>query len=210
MSRFFTSDQHFGHANILKYETENRVNGHGRTFKNVDLMDDFLVDKWNSVVKEKDEVFCIGDMCMKMMLLREILPFLNGRKILIVGNHDPFFKRAVNGRIDEARAIAIEVGFSDLHAELELTVPGIGLVRLNHFPYAPPNLGDLQEFEKRYLEHRPKAKGESLLIHGHVHSEWQDAKYRGMPPMINVGVDMWELKPISEAEIVAKFESLKG
>jgi calcineurin-like phosphoesterase family protein len=210
MSRLFTADQHFGHQNILKYEAENRVNEFGRTFKTVEQMDEYLVDQWNSVVGIDDEVYCLGDVCMKMTLLREILPFLNGRKILIVGNHDPFFKRVVNNQVAEARAIALEVGFNEMHVDLELTVPGVGPVRLNHFPYLPPSPEVLPDYELKYQHLYPQPRGEALLLHGHRHSEWRELVYPGMPPMLNVGIDLWGLKPISEAEIVAKYEKMKG
>jgi calcineurin-like phosphoesterase family protein len=45
-------------------------------------------------------------------------------------------------------------------------------------------------------------------LHGHVHSEWLTNTYAGLPPMLNIGVDMWGMRPVSEAEIVEKFRGL--
>ena len=202
MKRFFTADQHFGHENILKYEAEKRVNEHGRPFNSVDQMNDYLVDCWNSDVGKEDEVYCLGDFSFKLHTMREILPFLNGTKILIVGNHDPFFKRMVTGKIDEARELALEAGFSEIHMQLDLDLPGVGLVRLAHFPYAPDDLSGLPDFELRNLEHRPKVGKEKLLLHGHVHSEWREHAYPGKPWMMNVGVDLWGMRPVPESLVV--------
>lgn len=202
MSRFFTSDQHFGHENILRYEAEKRVNEYGQPFKTVDRMNDYLVDCWNANVGDSDEVYCLGDFSFKLQVMREIMPLLNGKKILIVGNHDPFFKRMVTGKEDEARKLALQAGFSGIHFQLDLELPGIGLVRLAHFPYAPDDLTGLPEFELKYLEHRPKVGKEKFLLHGHVHSEWRERAYPGMPWMLNVGVDLWGMRPVSEKLVV--------
>lgn len=201
MKRFFTADQHFGHANILKYEDAARRNSHGGRFATIEKMNEYLVDQWNAIVATGDVVYCLGDVSFKMDVLREIMPFLNGEKILIVGNHDPFFKRMLSGDpLGVERAL--EVGFKDIHRNLSIDIPGIGLVKMNHFPYSPPNPDELQDFELRYLALRPKADQEKLLLHGHVHSEWRKHQYPGMPPMINVGIDLWSMRPVSEAEIV--------
>lgn len=52
---FFTSDTHFGHANI--------INLCNRPFKDVNHMNDMLVENWNSVVsdEETDDSTWIGE-----------------------------------------------------------------------------------------------------------------------------------------------------
>jgi calcineurin-like phosphoesterase family protein len=139
------------------------------------------------------------------------LPFLNGCKILIVGNHDPFFKKLVEAdprsRL-EAKELGLKAGFTDVFLQHQIELPGIGLVRLAHFPYAPPNQDGLPAVELRYLENRPSRGKEKLLLHGHVHSQWLKHSYPGLPPMLNVGIDMWGMRPVAEAEIVEKFRGL--
>jgi len=207
-NRFFTSDQHFGHANILKYEEASRRNQHGCQFSSVEEMDDYLVDQWNAVVTPDDLVYCLGDFCYNYQQMCDVLPFLNGIKILIVGNHDPFFKKLIDSdprsKLD-AHKLARQAGFAEMHLHLEIDMPGIGLVRLAHFPYLPPNMDELPAVELRYLENRPPCRKEKLLIHGHVHSQWLEHKYPGLPRMFNVGVEMWGMQPVGEAEIVERF-----
>lgn len=206
MTTFFTADQHFGHANILKYEADSRKNDQGETFFTVEQMNEAIVDRWNAVVGPDDTVYSLGDFSYKLHTIGEYLPHLNGRVILITGNHDPFFKRCATDRVDEARELAIEAGFADLHMQHVIEIEGVGPVKLSHFPYLPTTPDD--EAFLRYEHLRPEPTGEVLLLHGHIHSQWLMRQYRSRPPMLNVGVDMHGLKPISEAEIARFFATL--
>jgi len=76
-----TSDTHFGHENIIDYC--------GRPFSNVKEMDECLVENWNSVVKDGDKVYHLGDVYMGMQQnAMKALSKLKGQKRLILGNHD--------------------------------------------------------------------------------------------------------------------------
>jgi calcineurin-like phosphoesterase family protein len=84
MKTFLTSDLHFDHANIIKYCN--------RPFKNINDMTEQLISNWNSVVSSKDLVYNLGDISLRgpkyKEWYQETLPRLNGRHILILGNHD--------------------------------------------------------------------------------------------------------------------------
>lgn len=85
MTTFLISDTHFSHANILNFE-----DGCGRPirpFKSVEEMDEALIENWNSVVKEGDKVYHLGDVCIQKSGL-SCLSRCNGKKVLIRGNHD--------------------------------------------------------------------------------------------------------------------------
>lgn len=78
---FFTSDTHFGHANIIRFCN--------RPFKNVEEMDEALIENWNQVVSEDDTVFHLGDFAFGgSSVWNSIIPRLNGHINLIIGNHD--------------------------------------------------------------------------------------------------------------------------
>lgn len=81
---FFTSDTHFGHANIIKYC--------GRPFTTVEEMDETIIERWNSRVKPKDVVYHLGDFMLCNKKYDHFLNRLNGKVILIRGNHDHHFK----------------------------------------------------------------------------------------------------------------------
>jgi calcineurin-like phosphoesterase family protein len=50
---FFTSDQHFGHTNILRYTS--------RPFESTEEMDEEMIKRWNAVVRPLDIVYHLGD-----------------------------------------------------------------------------------------------------------------------------------------------------
>lgn len=79
---WFTADTHFGHANIIKYCK--------RPFCNVFEMNETTIDNWNRVVKPPDTIYILGDVAMKMSIshIRNIITRLNGKKHVIIGDHD--------------------------------------------------------------------------------------------------------------------------
>lgn len=78
---FLIGDPHFWHKNIIGYCN--------RPFKSVEEMNETLIANWNSVVGKYDIVYILGDfaLCGKDRII-EIANRLNGRKRLILGNHD--------------------------------------------------------------------------------------------------------------------------
>ncbi len=76
----FTSDNHFGHANIIKHCD--------RPFKDAHHMNVEMTDRWNAVVRPDQTVFHIGDFAFRGRDAQHYLDMLNGKVILIRGNHD--------------------------------------------------------------------------------------------------------------------------
>lgn len=83
------SDQHFSHRNILKF-----TNFAGQKvrpeFNDVEEMNEVLIQLHNSEVKQNDLVIFMGDIGFNRTDLEKILPRLNGKKKLLLGNHDNF------------------------------------------------------------------------------------------------------------------------
>ncbi len=77
----YTSDLHFGHANVIGFDH--------RPFGNLNEMDHVMIKLWNSRVQKDDTVYIVGDLCYRSSHAPEwYLRQLKGHKILILGNHD--------------------------------------------------------------------------------------------------------------------------
>lgn len=81
MTVFYTSDTHFSHHNILRYEN--------RPYRDTEEMDAALIEKWNDVVSKNDTVYHLGDFVFGGTTKWEkILSQLKGKIHLVLGNHD--------------------------------------------------------------------------------------------------------------------------
>lgn len=78
---FVIADLHFSHGNIIKYEN--------RPFRDIKHMNKELVKRWNKVVSKSDTVFVLGDVSFtNKEETKELISKLNGKKVLVMGNHD--------------------------------------------------------------------------------------------------------------------------
>jgi calcineurin-like phosphoesterase family protein len=115
VQHWLVSDTHFFHANIIKYCN--------RPFKDAVDMNEELVKRWNSVVKPNDIVHHLGDFCFgKKENVLDILPKLNGKIDIVLGNHDhhkiDFYYKAGFHRVYD-RPIVLRNFFILSHAPLE-------------------------------------------------------------------------------------------
>lgn len=174
MTIFFTSDLHFGHENIIKYCN--------RPFSNVQEMNKGLIDNWNSVVIPEDTVYLLGDFSMggkENVFLRKNL---NGKVILIKGNHD------------KKDSLLKEAGFDEIYRRLEIEVDGYKLF-LAHIPL---HLDPGERWYPSELKVSPPDHFDYFLC-GHVHEKW---KRQGNT--INVGVDVSGFKPLTLAQLLVR------
>lgn len=166
---FFTSDQHFYHKNIIRYT--------GRPFSSVAEMNETLIQNHNSVVEQNDDVYFFGDFAFcSLEWQRGILSKLNGKKYLFLGNHD------------RSESAMRSLGFADVFHSKDMSFGG-KVFRMSHYPFIPSNPGP---YDTKYLDRRPSREGCDWLLCGHVHEKWKILENQ-----INVGVDVWDFKPIS-------------
>ncbi len=124
--RFFTADLHLGHRNIIGYTD--------RPFADVDEMNHALIDNWNDMVRADDEVVVLGDFALGR--INETLPLarrLNGRKVLLAGNHDRCWEGHSRHHDRETRRY-LEAGFDEIwQGTVRLDLAGIEVLAC-HFP----------------------------------------------------------------------------
>lgn len=125
MNRFLISDTHFGHTNTWqKFTVED--GSPLRPFTSTEEMDETMVENWNRVVRPQDTVYHLGDVVIARRNL-ETVKRLNGRKILIRGNHDIFRDKDY-----------YEAGFEQIHGVRVFVDQFI----LSHIPLHPDCVGE--------------------------------------------------------------------
>lgn len=74
----FIADLHLSHRNMAAY----------RGFASVEEHNNYIISQWNKVVTKRDTTYILGDVTMEKRTNYDILSQLNGRKIVVGGNHD--------------------------------------------------------------------------------------------------------------------------
>lgn len=159
--RWFISDTHFGHSGVCRFT---RADGSPlRPWDDVETMDAEMIERWNSVVKQTDVVYHLGDVVINRRCL-QVLSKLNGDKRLILGNHDifdhgdylPYFKRLHGSlKIDNLLLTHIPVhrdsvphwALCNLHGHIHAEDIRDGKyynVSVEMIDYTPVNLDDLK------------------------------------------------------------------
>ena len=123
MNTWLIGDTHFYHKNILNFKTST---GYAlRAFNDINHMNEVMVLNWNAVVDPEDKVYHLGDVAMaSFSRTKELINRLNGKKILIKGNHDNFKLSQYQQMFYDVRAYSILDG-----------------IILAHIPIHPDSLG---------------------------------------------------------------------
>ena len=89
MANYYIGDPHFKHKNVIKHDFNNGC----RYFESIEEHDKLIIENWNRVVGPNDNVYILGDLSWgNAKETEELLKKLNGKKILIKGNHDSYTK----------------------------------------------------------------------------------------------------------------------
>jgi len=172
------SDTHFSHENILKFKG---VDGQPiRSFASMEEMNEHMIERWNSVVKDGDIVYHLGDVFFRQENppIYTILERLQGRKRLILGNHD-------NGKSPVLQKYFQKImGWRHFRADFGLL--------LTHVPVHPSVLG-----EGRFGHNKMRN------VHGHLHTNRVMRKGYGIPDenYVNVSVKQINYTPVHIEEI---------
>jgi calcineurin-like phosphoesterase family protein len=157
------SDTHFGHENIIKYCN--------RPYKDSKEMDESILDNWNSVVKDGDIVYHLGDVYFNLEKPSSFLNKLKGRKRLVLGNHD-------NGKDQNLLNVFQKIMVWKMF-------PEFGLL-LTHVPVHESTL------DRGLTENLRKLTN----VHGHIHNKEPPSPFH-----VNVSVEMVDYTPINIEEL---------
>lgn len=141
---YITSDNHFGHENIIKYCNRN--------YSDVHQMNKDMTIKWNNIIGEDDIIFHLGDFSFRDS--NKYLNQLNGKIILIRGNHD--CKSTLKA-------------FSEVYQRLHVEYKGYNFL-LNHKPILSDKIPDPFNDHDKYVTENLSIFDYYLV--GHVHEKW--------------------------------------
>jgi calcineurin-like phosphoesterase family protein len=87
MKTYFIADLHLGHKNIVTFTDNNgeRI----RPFDGPGEMEAHMEDVWNATVRPVDHVYILGDVVIPRKAMARLDRY-NGRKRIVLGNHDPY------------------------------------------------------------------------------------------------------------------------
>ena len=196
---WFVSDTHFGHVSILYFHPLRReacgvTLEELQTDKNSAIAkhDQWLINKWNSVVRKQDTVYFLGDFCLKNKEYTEnILKQLKGKKFLIRGNHDKSLNGLENyfewvGDIKEAKFTNNQFKFIDPNETF--------CVEMCHFPFLSWN-------------RRPHG---TCMVHGHSHGNANNVNELTGELRVDVGLDnqYWDYNFVELEQLYNYFRNI--
>ena len=169
---FFTSDTHFYHKNIIEYCF--------RPYQNTDEMNEALIANWNDNVRPDDIVYHLGDFSFNKSKNKnfDLFSRLNGRKYLIVGNHD--------------ESSTLELPWFEKHNYLEVKIDKKMFI-LFHYPIVSWNKMN---------------RDNTYHLYGHTHElldknmTWTDHTNKYHNRAYHVGVDSNNYAPIHIDDVV--------
>jgi calcineurin-like phosphoesterase family protein len=178
MSAFVIADTHFGHSKSLSFlQPDGSLL---RPFSSVEEMDQVLETNWNAVVGKKDTIYHLGDVVIPRASLK-ILNRLNGRKILIRGNHDQGALKDYTPYFEDIRGAFFHPGDSTMRGGLIFT----------HIPVHPSCLSG------HYLGN----------VHGHTHCHLvRDDAGKPHPQYFNACVEQNNFAPVALEDIKTYFK----
>jgi len=99
------ADHHFNHGNILNFKRHDETPL--RDFESIEDHDETIIENHNKLVHPSDRVYILGDFCMH----RSAISFagrLNGRLVLVKGNHDIYKLKEYIPYFEDIRAYVVQ------------------------------------------------------------------------------------------------------
>lgn len=168
---YFIADPHLNHDRDFIYKP--------RGFNSVEEMNEAIIERWNSVVGEDDDVYVLGDFFLGTdeKFIKDTILKLHGFIHVIRGNHDTDAKMHIyrGGHTYEV----LDAKFLKYKKKMFF---------LSHYPTLT---SELQTEPEKYVYN----------LFGHTHSK--DKFYMGRPYMYNVAADAHDCTPVCIDTIIA-------
>lgn len=168
----FTSDPHYYHQKIIEYCN--------RPFETWEEMNEKMIKNYNDRIGSNDRVLWLGDTLMGGVKKGiDILSRLNGKKFLVLGNHDAAPHKMAS------------MGFEVVSHTLFFEMCGRKIIA-NHYDQWKYR----SRWDDRYEDRRILLNEGEILFHGHTH---QLSKVN--MNQVHLGVDAWNFAPAMREEV---------
>lgn len=169
---FYTSDWHIKHKKILRLAN--------RPFRTLDEMHHEILRRYNAVVSDEDICYFLGDLFVaprdgKPHGEEAFLDRLNGRKVLILGNHDDEWIKYVD----------LSKYFEQVSQRMDVMDSGQA-VTLCHYP-----LADAAALRKG-----------GFMIHGHLHNNSPQSGENWSERILNACVEVNQYAPATLDQLI--------
>ena len=172
MTTWFTSDTHFGHANVIRYCD--------RPYSSLSEMDDVLVANWNQVVRPNDIVYHLGDFTLGgQEQAKAYFARLNGRISVVPGGHDKGWVSKDEYISKSGQPVVILPPL----VTIKLQIPGLSgsqIIVLYHYA--------MRVWDRSHYD--------SWHLYGHSHCNLPQYS-----KSLDVGVDCWHYFPVTLGQI---------
>lgn len=177
---YYIADTHFGHEQVLK---ECRPQ-----FKTTQEMDKFIIDNINRKMTRNDTLYIIGDFSYRSKRSPiEYLEAIKPKKVLILGNHDEWFKKLSDEEKKKYFINDEKQGYNEYRTKKN----SIELYYC-HYP--------------RLAWNRSHYFGTTFSICGHIHNRTDGAIAAELFHLINnqfnAGVDINNFEPVTFEELI--------
>lgn len=178
----YIADMHLGHENIIKFC--------GRPFGSAAEMNRILLENYNRVVQDEDTVYLLGDVffrCGKPNEEAQLLSRMKGKKILVLGNHDPSWLHKVDLSLYFEQVVEDKLEIMDRSRR----------VTLCHYPL----LDEVYTCDRGFM------------VHGHIHNngpnmpEWPQLYHSEC--LLNASVEVIRYQPCTLDELIERNEVFK-
>lgn len=164
---YFTSDLHINHNKDFIYKP--------RGFDSVYEMNKAIIENWNSIIKEEDTVYILGDLMLGDNEEGiELVKQLRGNIIVILGNHDTDKRIEYYNNCNNI----VDIKFADRIRK------GKYIFYLSHYPTYVNNKNDKPVW----------------CLSGHTHSK--EIFQKEFPCNYNVSIDAHDNKPVYIEDII--------